>query len=398
MRGMWIDASLGPAFWNDVLRSLWIDWLLALIFFSSLVYGGVGRRFSHRRSAAALSVTLGVALAIGLMVWQQRMGVSIRDLGPLAAALAMLALAAALFHAFKQLGGVWVGGAIAFGVAVLAGSLLGVSYPILQELLHLAAVVAVVVGVGALIHKVPKASTGLDGLASAAPRPAGASAPTRWSEAASNPFGGPSPSIAGKPGAVLPPREPSRVDMSDFEELGHRSDRVHHRLRELYGTSMPPTRDRWRIDQLRRQIENLLPEEGRITQRLSQLRATAQRSRRGDLEAVKALAEEARRLSGPARGRAAKLLQSRYRRMQMELRMEQLDKAGAALERRVSELTVRAHRALEQRRMKALHDLLKEADHRQKQASKLIKQIERTEAHLIREARDAIRRQAVSAG
>ncbi|MCH7870364.1 MAG: hypothetical protein IID33_01560, partial [Planctomycetes bacterium] len=91
------------------------DFVLGFAFFVALSYAVLGRRFGHSRPAVAMSVSLGLALSVGLVWWEHANGWSIRDLGPVAVGFALIVLAGVMYEAIRRVGGNWSGAFIAFG-------------------------------------------------------------------------------------------------------------------------------------------------------------------------------------------------------------------------------------------------------------------------------------------
>lgn len=214
------------------------DFMLALTFFTSLCYAVLSRRFERQRAAAAMAVTLGLALAIGLVWWEHDHGFSMRDLGPIAAGFAVVVLGIVMFGAFRRLGGHWAGAGLALGATLLIGRLLPVDWLVDIEWLRAVAVVAIAIGLFTLLlhHRADFSHR----------------TPTQYETAR------------------------VRHDMHDLwrdrrvaTRLGRDLDRVRHDARDLYRR---PNRAGDVMFQLRR----ILPEEGWLTDQLAQLRRKAQ--------------------------------------------------------------------------------------------------------------------------
>ena len=116
--------------YRDLLETLLPDFALGFTFFTALSFAILSRRFEHQRSAAAMSVALGLALALGQIWWQYERQISLRQLGPVAVGLAVLMLAAVIHQAFRGLGGAWAGAGIALGASLLIGTLVGLDLPV----------------------------------------------------------------------------------------------------------------------------------------------------------------------------------------------------------------------------------------------------------------------------
>ena len=119
----WSD-SLERLVFDDLLDGLLPDFVLAFTLFTALCYAVLGRAFGRERPAAAMSVALGLALAIGMVWWEMRAELSVRDLGPIAVGLALVVLAGVVYAATQRVGGNWAGAGTALGVCLMIGVLL----------------------------------------------------------------------------------------------------------------------------------------------------------------------------------------------------------------------------------------------------------------------------------
>ena len=127
------------------------DFVLAFTFFTALAYVVLSKRFGRQRPAVAMAAALGLALSIGLVWWERSHGISIRDLGPVAIVLAVLLLCAAVFHAIRQIGGIWAGVALGVGASLVAAWMLGLGAAIASQVVWAIVLVALAVGVVALL-------------------------------------------------------------------------------------------------------------------------------------------------------------------------------------------------------------------------------------------------------
>jgi cyanate permease len=91
--------------YGELLQTLLPDFVLAFAFFTALCYAVLAKRFGQQRPAVAMSAAIGLALAIGLVWWEQAHGWSIRNFGPIAVGVALIFLAMLLYQAVKQVGG-----------------------------------------------------------------------------------------------------------------------------------------------------------------------------------------------------------------------------------------------------------------------------------------------------
>jgi hypothetical protein len=335
-----------------LLDSVLPDFVLAFTFFSALCYAVLGRQFGRQRPAAAMSVALGLALAVGLVWWQDAHGYSMRDLGPIAIFLALVVLAGVVYAAVQHLGGNWAGLSIALAACLLIGSLLGTPWPIDTGLVATLGFVAFIIGVLVYVSH-------------------------RQVER----------------GHVPPAREEyARVgyDLRGLERDRRVAEDLSTHLRQLrteadFLITRPDV-----AGDFMTQLQRLLPEEGWLTQRLAQLRATAHYARAGHLARIHELREMVNQLPPDARAKAAQELAARYTELQLDVRLERLDRAVAEIERRIRELTARAETCVAQHEYPKVEGLLNEAAGLQDHNVKLIKLIEGTEQRLLAAARQLV--------
>ncbi len=341
----WFEA--GP------VENLLPDFLLALTFFTALVYAALGPRLERRRPAIAMSAAIGLALAVGLVWWEKSHGFSIRDLGPIAVGFAVIILAFVMYQSIRQVGGSWAGAAIALGVSILVAEVLGMHIPIAAELIQTLVAVALIVGVFAFLrhdhhHRFLRHDHGQSFLARVS-----------------------SKHREGKP------------DMSRLFRERHLSDVIERRLNGL-GKQSRTLRDRPdEVEDIVQQIKRMLPAEGYLTERMAQLRAKAHQVRNGHIARLEETRHVFATLPTPTKKKAAAELAAGYNQIiGIDTRLERLDKAVAENERRVRELTQKAQERAAQYDHKALVDCLKCAGRLQKHNSRLFKIIQRTEARL----------------
>jgi len=74
----------------ELFETLLPDFVLAFTFFTSVCYAVLGKRFGRQRPAIAMSATIGFALAVGLVWWEEANDFSIRDLGPVGKVICLL--------------------------------------------------------------------------------------------------------------------------------------------------------------------------------------------------------------------------------------------------------------------------------------------------------------------
>ena len=87
--------------------------------------------------------------------------------------------------------------------------------------------------------------------------------------------------------------------------------------------------------ELTEQLRAFLPAEGHLTQRLAELRSRAHRAKRGHIGRIEEVQAAIARMAPQERRRAAQELEVRYGQLKLDVRMERLDGAVAANERRI---------------------------------------------------------------
>jgi hypothetical protein len=333
---------------GKIFESALPDFVLAFTFFTALTYAVLGKRIEHQHAAVAASAALGMALSIGLVWWEQRQGLSIKDLGPLAVGFALIALAGVLYQAIRQTGGSWSGAGIAIGTSLLVGWAMGVRWPVAEQIVQTVIIVTLIAGVMAfLLH-----------------------------------HGARGGAVAGT--QVLIRREiPSvRHDMRDLQEDQIVSDLLSRRLGDIEN----------RTDQLHQhpaeaadvllQLNRMLPREGWLTQRLANLRAKAYQARQGHIARITEFQHLISKLPPEAKRKASQELAARYQELNLDQRLDRLDKAAAANEKKIRDLTQQARAYMASHDYRRLHDVLEAARKLQRQNSTLFQIINRTDKKL----------------
>ena len=345
---MWANTFFDFPFIR-LFESLLADFILAFAFFTALAYAIVSKRFDHQKSAIAMSSALGLALAVGLVWWEHDRGLSIRDLGPIAVGFAVILLAMVMFGGISQTGGTWAGAGIALGASLLVGWVLGADWLIPTGVVQALAVVALTVGVMAfLLHS------------------HGVVQPRYSYKAVSK----------GNESAGL------RHDMSDLyndRRMGQGlANRFSHLRQETGELSQHPQE----IRTVYTQLQQMLPAEGWLTERLAQLRTRAHYMRKGHLHRIEELKNNIQKLPAASYKQAKRELAERYHQLHLDKRLERLDEAAAEYERRIRQVTKDAQEALARSDYRKLNELLVSAGKLQTHNDKLFKTIERTENKL----------------
>lgn len=349
---------LGNPFENlaigELFETLLPDLVLAFAFFTSICYAILGKRFGQQRPAIAMSATIGFALSVGFVWWEQANGLSVRDLGPIAIGFAIIVLSSVIFQSIRQVGGSWAGAGITLGASILIAKVLEIHVPIDPHVMQTITIVALILGIMAFLshqrgigHHLSCARSNIGNV---------------------------------------------RHDMSDLyqgKRLSKRLKRGLHRVRhEAEELSEHPEEA---VDVLG-QLKKMLPAEGWLTRKMAQLRAKAHRIRNGHIARLKETRNVFSKLPASTKKKAAAELADRYRQMiGIDTRLERLDKAVAENERRVRTLTRQAQVYATRYDHQGLSGTLKAAEKLQHHNSKLFKTIQRTEAKLSAVARKVAR-------
>ncbi len=337
----------------DLLDTLLPDFVLAFAFFTSVIYAVLGRRFSHQRPAIATAAASGAALAIGLVWWEQSNNLSIRNLGPIAAGFAVILLGGVIYQSIRGVGGSWSGAGIAIGACLLVGWSLGIDWPVDREVIQTMATVTLTVGVLAfLLHR--------RGIVEHV---------TRWHR--------PPP----------PELDDMRHDARDLYEDRGIADRLFRGFRDLRRRADTLHEHPKDAGDVMLQLRRMLPAEGWLTERMARLREKAYRIRVGHVARIEEIQAHISKLAPVERRKVASELAARYKELKLDLRIERLDKAIAACEMQIRQLTQRAQTSLANHDHRTLVDILEAAKKLQHHNAKLLKAIGRTETHLLRTAK-----------
>lgn len=351
--------------YGELLQTLLPDFVLAFAFFTALCYAVLAKRFGQQRPAVAMSGAIGLALAIGLVWWEQAHDWSIRNLGSIAVGIALILLAMILYQAIKQVGGTWAGGGIALGASLLVAWILGAEWPVASDIMQTLVAVLLIGGIIAfLIHSRGKGLTlpieprsnskGIGkGLAKlVAPRPA------EWRHEIAD---------------ARRERHVSKDLSRGFKRAEEKADHLHEHPEDAGNIML--------------QLQRMLPAEGWLTERLSGLRAKIQRLQQGQFDQVQEIQSELRRLDPRQREQAVKELTKGYKELRLDVRLERLDRQVAETEKRIMGLTSQAEARLAEHDYRQLHSILEEARQLQVHNSKLIKHLRQTEEQIAHVAR-----------
>jgi hypothetical protein len=340
---------------GERVETLLPDLVLGFTFFTALTYVVLSRRFDRQRPAAAMSATIGLALSVGLVAWEQERGWSIQDLGPIAIGLTVVGLGAVVYPAARKAGGIGAGAGIALGTSLLVAWLFGLGQVVAGEVLFSIVLVALVFGgAGLILHH---RRSGMDRF-------------------------------------LLPVTPPT--ELSDLQREGERLWR-NRRVGNWLDGGLRTLRkesdllgDRPEVGpEVVAQIRRLLPAEGWLTKRMARLRERAHRIRKGHVARLDETRHLIRRLPPSKKRDLATELANRYRKLiGFDKRIERLDRSVAENERRIRRLTRGAERAAEKYDFRTLGELLQSAEKLQTHNTKLFSLIDRSLRKLARIARD----------
>jgi len=333
------------------LESLLPDFVLAFAFFTSVVYAVLGKRFDHQRPAIVMSASIGFALSIGLVWWEQTNELSIKNLGPVAIGFAILVLSFVMYQSIKHIGGSWAGVGITAGACILIAQVLQLNIPVNSDIIQTITVVALIIGLIAFLSHTHSTS-----------------------------------------GFRLPQRSvdipQSRKTMANLFRDRHLSDDLTKATRKLRKQSATLNEHPEKAGNIMVQLKQMLPAEGYLTERMAQLRAKAHQIRNGHIARLEETRYVFLKLPVSAKKKAAADMAASYNQLiGIDTRLERLDKSVAENEKRIRDLTNQARKYTARYDNQKLVSCLKQAEKLQKHNSHLFKIIERTENKLTAAAR-----------
>ena len=330
---------------GDLFETILPDFVLAFAFFTSIAYAILGKHFGQQRPAIAMSAALGFALSTGLIWWERKMDLSIRNLGPIAVGFAIIILAFVMFKAIGQIGGSWAGAGIALGAAILVAKLLEINVPIDSDIVQAIMIVALIVGILSFLwHR------------------RGYHPQLRYSQP--------------RPAEI-------RHDMGDLYRGRRLSNQLTKGLRKVRHESKALDEHPQEAPDVLLQLKRMLPAEGSLTERMAQLRAKAHRIRHGHIARLEETRQVFAQLPASVKKKAAAQLADRYQQIiGVDTRLERLDRAVAENESRIRNLTGQAQQYTANYDYPKLHGCLKAAEKLQHHNSRILRIITRTEGKL----------------
>jgi len=331
-----------------LFESLMLDFILAFTFFTSMCYAVLSKRFNHQRAAIGMSASIGAALSVGLIWWENRNGLSIRNLGPIALVFAMMLIAIIIYKAIKQAAGSFSGGGLALGLFTMFIILSGLDLPIDSEVINSLMVTALVVGFIALLLHHKTGSHNYPFLHSVQPK---------LSE------------IKDEQSKMYRNRSVSNQISKGLRKLRKDTDLIKERPQNINNTVA--------------QIKRLLPAEGWLTQRMANLRKKAHQIRNGHVARLDETKDLTRKLPLPVKKRLSKDIVNRYNKIiDVDKRIERLDAMAAKNEKRIKDLTQQAEQYALNYNYKGLTDIIEQAEKLQAHNTEIFKTIDRTERKL----------------
>jgi hypothetical protein len=329
----------------DWFESLLPDFILAFAFFTSISFAVLGKQFDHRRSAIAMSASIGFALSIGLVWWEQANDLSIRNLGTISIGFAVIVLAFVMYQSIRHIGGSWAGAGITLGASILITKIIGLNIPINTEVIQSITVTALIIGIFAfLMHTAP--------------------------HKIHIPSGTPAPSE-------------SKIDMARLFRDRHLSGDLSKKMKKVRKEVKSLNEHPNDAGNVLLQIKRMLPAQGYLTDRMAQLRTKAHQIRNGHIARLAETRSAFAKMPTPAKKKASQELTAKYAQLiGIDTRLERLDKSVAENERRIRELTEQAQNYTAKYDYKKLTETLKAAEKLQKHNTHLIKHIEHTEKSL----------------
>jgi len=292
-----------------------------------------------------MSVSIGFALSIGLVWWEQANDLSIRNLGPIAIGFAILVLSFVMYQSIKHVGGIWAGASITIGACILIAQLLKLNIPVDSEIIQTIIVVTLMVGLIAFLSHTKSPSINF-------PR-------------------------------VSPNLPDVRHDMADLYRNRHLSNKLSRNMRSLRKEAKTLNEHPQDAGNVLVQLKKMLPAQGYLTERMAQLRAKAHQIRNGHIARLEETKYVFSKLPVSEKKKASAELAARYNQLiGIDTRLERLDKVVAENEHRIRELTSQAQQYTARYDYQKLTDSLKAAEKLQHHNSKLFKIIERTEGKL----------------
>jgi len=339
---------------HDWLESLLPDFILAFAFFTSISFAVLGKQFDHKRSAIAMSASIGFALSIGLVWWEQANNLSIRNLGPIAIGFAIIVLAFVMYQSIRHIGGSWAGAGITLGASILIAKIIGLNIPIDSEVIQSITVTALIIGIFAfLMHTAPHKSH--------------------------------------IPSGTYKPSEP-KINMARLFRDRHLSNDLGKKMKKVRKEAKTLNEHPEDAGNVLLQIKRMLPAQGYLTERMAKLRAKAHQIRNGHIARLEETRSAFAKLPTSVKKKASQDLSARYNQLiGIDTRLERLDKSVAENERRIRELTEQAQSYTAKYDYKKLTATLKQAEKLQKHNTHLFKIIERTEKTLSAIANAAAR-------
>ena len=179
--------------------------------------------------------------------------------------------------------------------------------------------------------------------------------------------------------SIVPSRHESSPNMTRLYRERHLSKNIEKNMRHLRKESSTLREHPREAENIILQIQRMLPAEGYLMEKMTQLRDKAHMVKNGHIARLEETQQIFANLPIDIKKRASQELIARYRQLiDFDTKLEQLDKAAAENERAIRQLTAESKDAAIHQNYKKLNHTLENAQKLQRRNSTLFKIIDRT--------------------
>ena len=175
---------------------------------------------------------------------------------------------------------------------------------------------------------------------------------------------------------------PIQHDEKDLQENHILSDLLGRRMQRVEKETVSLDKHPRDAEDVLLQLKRMLPAEGYLTERMARLREKAYRMRQGHVARIEGIQHVFRNLPPDVKRKAAQELADSYKELGFDLRLERLDRAVAANEKHIRDLTQQAQACLASHDYPKLHAAMTAARKLQLHNSHLFRIMDRAEARL----------------
>jgi hypothetical protein len=316
--------------------------MIAFTLFTSLSFAVLAGRLGNRRSAAAASSALGLALATGLLWWESVNNFSLLALGPVAVGFAAVVIATVIFGVFRRIGGSVPAAFLSLGSCLLIAWSAGLDWLIDSDIVAFITLVMIITG----LYMIISYQKGLN-----------------FSQ--NSDF------------------KKIRNDLEAENQSTRLGNKIQDEISSLYRDSSQLENDPQAAKQLQRRIEKILPQAEALTDKMAELRRKAFLVKNGDLNKLKQLRIFLNKTPPNQRSRVLARIKETYKQLNFDQRIERLDYAVAETEKQIRETLNLSIQKINQSDIQGLNKLLKEAEKLQRHNAKLLSAIQRSENKLL---------------